>query len=88
MERARKQVTLAQERAETSERHSLRELDQDCAARKKSQRMAENLRTELAAARYERAMRRWRRLRARLNSRPGRRARRSIRGHRAGAARN
>jgi len=53
LERAREAVTLAQERAEASERRSLRELDQERTARQKSERTAEDLRGELAAARSE-----------------------------------
>ncbi|WP_011296091.1 DNA-binding protein [Cupriavidus necator] len=53
LERAREAVTLAQERAEASERRSLRELDQERTARQKSERTAEDLRAELAAARSE-----------------------------------
>ncbi|MFC4522397.1 DNA-binding protein [Cupriavidus pinatubonensis] len=53
LERAREAVTLAQERAEASERRSLRELDQERTARQKSERTAEDLRGELAVARSE-----------------------------------
>jgi len=53
LERAREAVTLAQERAEASERRSLRELDQERTARQKSERAAEDLRGELVAARHE-----------------------------------
>ncbi|KAI3611542.1 hypothetical protein D8I24_0137 (plasmid) [Cupriavidus necator H850] len=53
LERAREQVTLAQERAEASERRSLRELDAERTARQRSDRTAEALRGELAAARSE-----------------------------------
>jgi chromosome segregation ATPase len=53
LERAREQVTLAQERAEASERRSLRELDAERTARQKSDRTAEALRGELVAARHE-----------------------------------
>ncbi|MGY2492393.1 DNA-binding protein [Cupriavidus sp. CP313] len=53
LERAREQVTLAQERAEASERRSLRELDAERTARQKSDRTAEALRGELVAARSE-----------------------------------
>jgi hypothetical protein len=53
LERAREQVTLAQERAEASERRSLRELDAERTARQKSERTAEELRGELVAARSE-----------------------------------
>ncbi|AEI82196.1 hypothetical protein CNE_BB1p07790 (plasmid) [Cupriavidus necator N-1] len=53
LERAREAVTLAQERAEASERRSLRELGQERTARQKSERTAEDLRGELAAARHE-----------------------------------
>ncbi|KWR90858.1 hypothetical protein RM96_07370 [Cupriavidus sp. IDO] len=53
LERAREAVTLAQERAEASERRSLRELDQERTARQKSERAAEDLRGELVAARSE-----------------------------------
>ncbi|MGY2492720.1 DNA-binding protein, partial [Cupriavidus sp. CP313] len=53
LERAREQVTLAQERAEASERRSLRELDAERTARQKSERTADDLRGELVAARSE-----------------------------------
>ncbi|QYY33170.1 MULTISPECIES: DNA-binding protein [Cupriavidus] len=53
LERAREQVVIAQERAEASERRALRELDQERTARQKSDRTAEELRGELAAARSE-----------------------------------
>ncbi|MBP0624023.1 DNA-binding protein [Cupriavidus consociatus] len=53
LERAREQVTLAQERAEASERRSLRELDVERTARQQSDRTAEALRGELVAARSE-----------------------------------
>ncbi|WP_439672942.1 DNA-binding protein (plasmid) [Cupriavidus necator] len=53
LERAREQVTLAQERAEASERRSLRELDAERTARQQSERTAEALRGELVAARGE-----------------------------------
>ncbi|WP_454743484.1 DNA-binding protein [Cupriavidus necator] len=53
LERAREQVTLAQERAEASERRSLRELDAERTARQQSERTAEALRGELVAARSE-----------------------------------
>lgn len=53
LERAREQVTLAQERAEASERRSLRELDAERTARQQSDRTAEALRGELVAARSE-----------------------------------
>ncbi|WP_042876640.1 DNA-binding protein [Cupriavidus necator] len=53
LERAREAVTLAQERAEASERRSLRELDQERTARQKSEHTAEDLRAELAVARSE-----------------------------------
>ncbi|MDK3022635.1 DNA-binding protein [Cupriavidus taiwanensis] len=51
--RAREQVALAQERAEASERRSLRELDAERTARQQSDRTAEALRGELVAARSE-----------------------------------
>ncbi len=44
-------MVIAQERAEASERRALRELDQECTARQKSERTSEELRGELAAAR-------------------------------------
>ncbi|WP_444633863.1 DNA-binding protein [Cupriavidus oxalaticus] len=53
LERAREQVTLAQERAEASERRALRELDAERTARQQSERTAEALRGELMAARTE-----------------------------------
>lgn len=53
LERAREAVTLAQERAEASERRSLRELDAERTARQQSERTAEALRGELVAARSE-----------------------------------
>lgn len=53
LERAREAVTLAQQRAEASERRSLRELDAERTARQKSGRTAEELRGELVAARSE-----------------------------------
>jgi len=53
LERAREQVTLAQERAEASERRALRELDAERTARQQSERTAEALRGELVAARSE-----------------------------------
>ncbi|WP_051975006.1 DNA-binding protein [Cupriavidus necator] len=53
LERAREQVTLAQKRAEASERRSLRELDAERTARQQSDRTAEALRGELVAARSE-----------------------------------
>ncbi|KAI3597506.1 hypothetical protein D8I24_6655 (plasmid) [Cupriavidus necator H850] len=53
LERAREQVTLAQERAEASERRSQRELDAERTARQKSDRTAEELRGDLVAARSE-----------------------------------
>ncbi|MDX6007213.1 DNA-binding protein [Cupriavidus necator] len=53
LERAREQVTLAQERAEASERRSLREPDAGRTARQQSERTAEALRGELLAARSE-----------------------------------
>jgi chromosome segregation ATPase len=53
LERAREQVTLAQERAEASERRSLRELDAERTARQKIDRTVEDLRGELVAARSE-----------------------------------
>ncbi|WP_454754568.1 DNA-binding protein [Cupriavidus necator] len=53
LERAREAVTLAQERAEASERRALRELDQERTARQKSERTADDLRAELAVARSE-----------------------------------
>lgn len=46
-------MALAQERAEESERLSLRELDAECTARQKSERTTEGVRGELAAARSE-----------------------------------
>ncbi|SOZ19447.1 Putative KfrA protein (fragment) (plasmid) [Cupriavidus taiwanensis] len=46
-------MALAQERAEASERRSLRELDAERTARQKSERTAEELRGELVAARSE-----------------------------------
>lgn len=46
-------MTLAQERAEASERRSLRELDAERSARQQSERTAEALRGELVAARSE-----------------------------------
>ncbi len=46
-------MTLAQERAEASERRSLRELDAERTARQQSDRTAEALRGELVAARSE-----------------------------------
>ncbi|MBF6989163.1 DNA-binding protein [Cupriavidus sp. IK-TO18] len=51
--RAREQVTLAQDRAEASERRALRELDAERTARQQSERTAEALRGELVAARSE-----------------------------------
>ncbi|CAG9184436.1 hypothetical protein LMG23992_05230 [Cupriavidus laharis] len=53
LERAREQVQIAQERAEAGERRALRELDQERTARQKSERLAEELRAELAQARNE-----------------------------------
>ncbi|QUN32397.1 DNA-binding protein (plasmid) [Cupriavidus sp. KK10] len=53
LERAREAVTLAQERAEASERRALRELDAERTARQQSERTAEALRGELVAARSE-----------------------------------
>ncbi|GLC97959.1 hypothetical protein Tamer19_73680 [Cupriavidus sp. TA19] len=53
LERAREQVTLAQERAEASERRALRELDGERTARQKSERAADELRSELVMARSE-----------------------------------
>ncbi len=53
LERAREQVTLAQERAEATERRALRELDAERTARQQSERTAEALRGELVAARSE-----------------------------------
>lgn len=53
LERAREQVVIAQERAEASERRALRELDAERTARQQSDRTAEALRGELAAARHE-----------------------------------
>ncbi|KAI3603237.1 hypothetical protein D8I24_3060 (plasmid) [Cupriavidus necator H850] len=53
LERAREQVTIAQERADASERRALRGLDAERTARQKSERAAEELRGELAAARQE-----------------------------------
>ncbi|MDX6008018.1 hypothetical protein [Cupriavidus necator] len=53
LERAREHVTIAQERAEASERRALRGLDAERTARQKSERAAEELRGELAAARQE-----------------------------------
>ncbi|WP_434035088.1 DNA-binding protein [Cupriavidus sp. a3] len=53
LERAREAVTLAQERAEASERRALRELDVERTARQQSERTAEALRGELVAARSE-----------------------------------
>ncbi|AQV94100.1 KfrA protein [Cupriavidus necator] len=53
LERAREQVTLAQERAEASERRSLRELDAERTARQQSERTAEALRGQLVAVRSE-----------------------------------
>ncbi len=49
--RAREQVTLAQERAEASERRALRELDAERTARQQSERTTDALRGELVAAR-------------------------------------
>lgn len=53
LELAREQVNLAQERAEATERRSLRQLDHERTARQKSERTAEELRSTLAAARSE-----------------------------------
>ncbi|MFC4523834.1 MULTISPECIES: DNA-binding protein [Cupriavidus] len=53
LERAREAVTLAQERAEASERRALRELDAERTARQQSERIAEALRGELGVARSE-----------------------------------
>uniref|UniRef100_UPI003FA48550 DNA-binding protein n=1 Tax=Cupriavidus necator TaxID=106590 RepID=UPI003FA48550 len=53
LERAREAVTLAQERAEASERRALRELDAERTARQQSERTAEALCGELVAARSE-----------------------------------
>ncbi|CAN7761641.1 DNA-binding protein [Cupriavidus necator] len=53
LERAREAVTLAQERAEATERRALRELDAERTARQQSERTAEALRGELVAARSE-----------------------------------
>ncbi len=46
-------MTLAQERAEASERRALRKLDAERTARQQSERTAEALRGELVAARSE-----------------------------------
>ncbi|BDB29504.1 hypothetical protein CTP10_R69190 (plasmid) [Cupriavidus sp. P-10] len=51
--RASEQLTLAQQRAEASERRSLRELDAERTARQQSKRTAEALRGELVGARGE-----------------------------------